>query len=206
MEATVRRLIVTFAFLIAITLMSLSTARAEEGLHTFGLQGGHVGLTDANLGTYGNNLGYGVFFDYAASDYLEIELSGLTSKHTNNSLSLAKTAISISALYMIDQIDIIIPYLKGGAEFDNHTQDALNPVTATSFSTTGFGLNVGAGAKFMASDSFSVGLDLTYHSMFETKIALANGTEAKGIQSYFTALLRLGLVFGDGGKRPGKTF
>jgi hypothetical protein len=118
MEQTLRRLIAVFAFLFAITLIGLSTAHAEEGHHSLGIQGGHVGLSDANLSAYGNNIGYGAFFDYAASDYLEIELGFLTSKHTNNSLSLSKNAYSLAALYIFDQVDIFIPYLRGGAKAD----------------------------------------------------------------------------------------
>ncbi|MDZ4678662.1 MAG: outer membrane beta-barrel protein [Oligoflexia bacterium] len=200
------RLIVVFTTLFILTLF-YKTAQAEEGHHALGFQAGHVGLSGDVGSRYGNALGWGVFADYAASDWLDFELGYLNSKHTNNSLSMTQNALSASILYNVDQFDLFIPYLRGGAEFVSANEDIVNPsnLVPSGYSTTAFGLDVGFGGKFLIGTNFMAGADFTYHSMFDSNVSLPNGTNAKAIQSYLTVMLRLGFVFGAE-KKEGKTF
>lgn len=194
------RLILVFSTLLLLFLaFENNFAHAEEGRHTLGAQAGQVGLLGDVGTTYGNALGYGVFFDYAASDWLELELNFLASKHSSNNLNLSQNAYAAYMIYNIDQLDAFVPYLKLGAEFVSHTQDlAGNTGTFSSGQfNSGFGLDVGAGGKFILGSNVSAGLDLTYHSVFDVSSTppLATASQ-KVIQSYYTVMFRLGFEFG----------
>src|SRR5437868_4994702 len=114
-----RRLIIVFTALLALTIVvHISNAQAEEGHHVLGVQAGEVGLSGDVGNTYGNALGYGAFFDYAASDWLELELSWIYSRHTGSNpvnastLNLNQNSYAIALLYDIDTYDIFTPYIK----------------------------------------------------------------------------------------------
>src|SRR4051812_49350048 len=110
------RLILVFSALLVIFLcLGAVDVNAEEGHHTLGVQAGQVGLSGDVGSTYGNALGLGGFFDYAASDWLELELSYLTSKHGSNNLNLIQNDYAAYMIYNIDTLDAFTPYLKGGA-------------------------------------------------------------------------------------------
>lgn len=203
--------------LIISTLVFVSGAYAEEGHHSFGVQAGEVGLSSDVGSIYGNALGSGLFFDYAASDYLEFELSWLNSHHSGsnptfgNPMSLTQNAYMVALQYDIETYDIFTPYLKGGAEFDNHGQDVINPTTQanTPVNTTGFGIDVGIGSKVDFTKYLMAGLDIMYHSMFTaTVIPAGTSTSVNTIESYFTVMLRVGFTFGaptgyqTGGAKP----
>ncbi len=200
------RFIVILVTLFILTAFNF-TAQAEEGHHVLGVQAGHVGLSGDVASRYGNALGFGAFFDYAASDMLDFEFGYLNSKHTSNSLSMTQNAMSMAILYNVDQFDIFIPYLRGGAEFVSANEDIVNPatLTASGYSTTAFGLDLGFGGKFVLGSNFMSGIDLTYHSIFDANVSLPNGTSTKALQSYMTVMLRFGYVFGES-KKEGKTF
>jgi hypothetical protein len=205
---SVRRLIVVFATLFLLTVFfGVESVHADEGRNTLGIQAGQVGLSGDVASAYGNALGFGVFFDYAASDWLEFELSYLNSRHTKNSFGYSQNVIGAGVLYNVDQFDIFVPYLRGGAEFISVSADLPSPVVPAAHSTTGFGLNVGVGGKFLLGNNFMTGLDLTYHSAFESSITPPGGTSTKVIQGFTTIMLRLGYVFdGGGSSNPNKTF
>jgi hypothetical protein len=205
---SVRRLIVVFAALFLLTVFfGVEDVRAEEGRHTVGVQAGQVGLSGDVANFYGNALGWGLFFDYAASDWLEFEVSYLNSRHTKNSAGYSQGVFGAGVLYNIDQFDIFVPYLRGGAEFISVTGDLPSPVTLASYSTTGFGLAVGVGGKFLLGENFMTGLDLTYHSAFDASVTPTGGSSTKILQSFTTIMLRLGFVFDGGGSgNPNKTF
>ncbi len=212
---TTLRLIYVFSTLLLITLiLNISDANAEEGHHTLGVQAGEVGLSGDVGNIYGNALGGGLFFDYAASDYLELELSWLTSHHTGSNsgvfgsppLSLTQNSYMVALQYNIDTLDIFTPYLKGGAEFINHGQDVINPQTLANSpaNTTGFGLDIGVGSKVDVGSHLMAGLDLLYHSIFTTTYTPPNSpASVNTIQSYFTVMLRLGYSFGETGYHTG---
>lgn len=195
-----------FNFTFAIVLIFVSgiphSLRAEDGRHTFGVQSGQVGLLQDVGSTYGSALGYGAFFDYASSDWLELELSFLASKHSLGNLNLTQNSYNASVIYNIDELDSFTPSFKVGAEFVTHSQDIYsNNLTASpsvvSSNNTGFGLLIGAGGKFMLGSHFSAGLDITYHSLFDVLVTPpGNSSSQKVIQSYYTLLLKIGYVFG----------
>jgi opacity protein-like surface antigen len=176
---------------------------ADEGHHTIGVQAGQVGLSGDVGNTYGSALGAGAFFDYAASDWLELELSFLTSRHSGNSLSLTQNDYAAAMIYNVDTIDAFTPYLKGGAEFVTHAQDVIVPNTVvnsvlTSQNYTGFGLDLGFGGKFQMGTRFSAGLDFTYHSLFDVSATPPGAASSqKVIQSFYTVLLKFGYNFGS---------
>ena len=193
------RLILVFSALLVMFLcLGAVDVNAEEGHHTLGVQAGQVGLAGDVGSAYGNALGVGGFFDYAASDWLELELSYLMSRHSSNNLNLTQSDYAAYMVYNIDTLDAFTPYLKGGAEFVGHTQDITVPSgILTSQNYTGFGLNIGLGGKFQFGSTFSSGLDVVYHNMFDVS-ATPPGAPAsqKVIQSFYTVMLRFGFSFG----------
>jgi opacity protein-like surface antigen len=193
-----KRLIFVFGTLLALTIfLETSGVQAEEGHHTFGVQAGEVGLTQDVGTTYGNALGGGLFFDYAASDFLEFELNWLSSHHSNNNLNLTQNAYAAAVQIDIETYDIFTPYIKGGAEFVQHSQDITSGTTTSNYNTTGFGLDLGAGARVDFTKHLMAGLDFTYHSLFNTTVT-PNGANysINTIESYFTVMLRFGFTFG----------
>jgi opacity protein-like surface antigen len=205
-----KRLIFVFATLLALTiLVDVNQAEAEEGHHSLGVQAGEVGLSSDVGNIYSNALGMGAFFDYAASDFLEFELSWINSHHTGtnplnaSTLNLQQNAYALALQYNIDTYDIFTPYIKGGAEFVTHTQDIVGANNQTgSYSTTGFGLDAAAGCKVNFTQNLMAGLDLTYHSIFTASVTpTGNFNAVNTIESYFTVMLRFGFTFG-GEKAP----
>jgi len=198
-----RRLIYVFSTLLALTVfLGIENANAGEGQVTVGAQAGEVGLGGDVGNTYGSALGVGAFFSYAASDFLEFELGWLSSKHSGNGLNLAQNAYNLDIIYDVDQFDIFVPYIKGGAEFVTHQQDIVNvsPAGITSTNLTGFGLNVGLGARVDLGKNFMTALDFDFHNIFNTTVTPIGGSGSiNAIQSYFTVLLRFGFAFGGGG-------
>jgi opacity protein-like surface antigen len=214
---TTRRLIFVFSTLLFVTLMlNVSGARAEEGHHTFGVQGGQEGLTSDVSTGFSNALGIGAFFDYAASDYLEFELSWINSTHPGGgtivengqtfaigTTNLVDNSFMLALQYDIDTYDIFTPYLKGGAEFA--TASVNIPGSVGNLSTTGFGLDIGVGSRVELGSNFMAGLDFMYHSMFTASATVPNsgGASVNLIESYYTVMLRLGFTFGSGGYHTG---
>ena len=190
---------ITVTALLALLSLSSFYVHAEEGRHVIGVQGGHVGMTQKVGEDYGSALGYGAFFNYAGSDFLELQLNYLQSKHTRNNLNLDQKVFGISALYIIDQIDAFVPYAKGGAEFISHTQDIENQTTATtaSYNSQAFGLLLGAGTQFLIGSNMMAGLDFAYHSVFEATTTVG-ARNVPTIQSFFTVMLQFGYRFGSG--------
>ncbi len=192
------RLIAVFIALLFLALAFESEmAFSEEGRHSVGFQAGQVGLTNDVGLVYGNALGWGLFFDYAASDWLEFELDYLNSKHSSNSLSLAQSTYEAAVLYNVDQIDVFIPYIKCGAEFVGHTQDLVSSGGIKSYEANAFGLDLGFGGKILLGKSFMSGVDFAYHGIFDASVTPAGAATTKAAQSYFTVMLRLGFVFGS---------
>src|SRR5258708_2446441 len=113
----IRLLFILSALFFLTAFFGIDFAHSEEGHHSIGIQAWQVGLTSDFGSLYGNALGYGAFFDYASSDWLEFELSYLTSKHTSNNLNYTQGVYGLSVIYNVDQFHILIPYLRGGAEF-----------------------------------------------------------------------------------------
>lgn len=209
MNTQVRVTLVTFALLIL--CLNPVKAFATEGHHTLGIQGGEEMLTSDVGGNFSNALGFGAFFDYAASDYLEFELSWINSSHplTNSTLNINGVSVPVSSFslvdnsfmlalqYDIDTYDIFTPYLKGGAEF---TSASMNIPSSGTLSSTAFGLDIGFGARADLGSNFMAGLDLLYHSMFTGTATLAGSSTAVNVvESYYTVMLRLGYAFGEGG-------
>jgi opacity protein-like surface antigen len=203
-EDIMSRLILVFsALLIMFICLGAADSNADEGRHTLGVQAGQVGLS-SDVGTvYGNALGVGAYFDYAASDWLELELSFISSKHSQNNLNLTQNDYAAYMVYNIDTFDAFTPYLKGGAEFVGHTQDIPNVNVlggvSTNQSYTGFGLGFGIGGKFQIATHFSAGLDVLYHDIF-TVSATPPGAisgSVNVIQNFYTVMLRLGFTFGN---------
>lgn len=180
-----------------VAILFSASAPAEEGRHTLGLEAGHVALGGDVGSMYGNAVGGGIFFRYAASDFLEFEINLMGSRHSQNSLSLKQNSLGLAVLYNIDQFDIFVPYVKGGAEFVGHTQDLPSPVNPASYESNGFGLIIGAGAQVLLGANFMTGLDLTYHSIFDTTVTPTGGTATKAIQPYTTVMLQVGFRFGS---------
>ena len=212
MQNGITRFIYLLAVLLALTVfMQVQTVQAEEGKTILGAQAGEVGLSQDVGATYGNALGLGAFLEYGASDFLEFQLSWLNSYHSSNGLSLNQNAYAMDAVWDIDQFDIFTPYLEGGAEFVTHTQTIANPASPTSiapYNSTGFGLNVGAGAKLDLGSHLMAGLDFIYHNMFTATVTPpGSSTSVNAVESYFTVLLRLGISFDSGNSylnRPDK--
>src|ERR1700722_545978 len=154
-----RLILISTIFLAFVFFVRNPKALADEGKLTFGAEAGEVGLSQDVGSTYGNALGAGAFFTYAPSDFLDFQLSWLTSHHTSNNLNLVQNAYIADLIYKVDQFDIFTPYIEGGAEFVGHTQDVLNTSTGTtsSSSNTGFGLNIGFGAKVDLGKNFQTG-------------------------------------------------
>ena len=196
-----KRLIFVFAMLLMMFLvLDVNEAFAEEGRHSLGIQGGQVGLFQDVGSTYGSALGAGAFFDYASSDWLELELAYLGSRHSLNGLSLNQSSYTASMIYNIDELDAFTPYLRLGAEYVSHTQDVwtntlTGPPGISSTNNSGFGLDMGLGGKFMVGNNFSAGLDVIYHSVFDVSVTPLGSNSQKVIQSYYTVLFRLAYVF-----------
>jgi opacity protein-like surface antigen len=195
-----KRLIFVFTALLLLTfLFQVEAAQAEEGRHYLGVQAGQVGLTGDVGSAYGSALGVGAFFNYAASDFLEFQLSWLTSHHSSNNLALTQNSYALILQYNLDQLDIFTPYIEGGAEFASHVQDIPGLSGNASYNTTAFGLDLGIGAKVDLGKSFMTGLDFTYHNIFDASATPPGLSAVKAIQSYFTVMLRFGFVFGGSG-------
>src|SRR5262249_211139 len=71
-------------FSAALTIILSEAAMAEEGHHTIGAQAGNVGLAGDVGNAYQNSIGAGLFFDYAASDWIEMEVGWLNSHHSGS--------------------------------------------------------------------------------------------------------------------------
>jgi opacity protein-like surface antigen len=172
-------------------------AMAEEGKHVIGVQAGHVGQQGNTVGPmYGNGLGYGVFFNYAGSDFLEFQMGFLSSRHTRDGLELSQHALSAAAQYNIDQLDIFVPYAKGGAEFVFHNQSLQHPQGwKQEVSPMAFGLLVGIGTQLLVSQNFMTGLDITYHPVFDASSSVG-GVNYATVQSYLTVLVQFGYRLG----------
>jgi len=210
---TTRRLIFVFSALLFVTLMlNVTGAYAEEGHHTLGIQAGEELLSNDVSSNFSNALGFGAFFDYAASDYLEFELSWINSSHPSygttvingssvGSYNLVNNSFIAALQYDFGTLDIFTPYVKGGAEFTTASENV--PVIGT-LSSTAFGLDLGFGAKADIGSNLMAGLDLMYHNMF-TGTATIPGTTGtiNVIESYFTVMLRFGYSFGEGGYHTG---
>ncbi len=198
---------------LAIALLSCGPmAFAEEGVHSIGVQGGQVTLTNDWGSPYGNALGGGVLYRYAASDYLELELGWLNSKHNSNangsSISLNQNAFNVDVLYDFDVLDILVPYIKGGVDYVTHTQDVVGPFSNLyNQNYNGFGLNIGFGGDFLLSKRLTAGLDFTYHNIFTAQTTSLSATPVNVIGSYFTVMAHLLFRFGDASStNPHKTF
>ncbi len=173
-------------------------ALAEEGHHSIGIQGGQVLLSGDVASTYGNALGLGAFFNYAASDWLEFQLGWLNSKHTTTAngqnVAMTQNAFNADILYDIDQFDVFVPYVKGGVDLVTHSpQDVVGTTgNLSGQSYSGFGLNLGIGGQFILGKNFFTGLDITYHSIFDVSTSAPGASSVKVLQSFTTVLVQMG--------------
>jgi opacity protein-like surface antigen len=196
-----RRLILVFSALLALLIyFEANSAFADEGHHTLGVEGGQVGQSGDVSTLYGNALGYGAFFKYAASDFLEVEFEYLHSQSNQNNLNHNQNSLGLTAIWDLDVWDIFVPYLKGGAEFVSASNDYPSlGLPATGVSANGFGLDVGLGAAVLLGNNFMTGLDFTYHDIFDVSVTPPGyPNSVKAIQPYWTVLLQIGFMFGGG--------
>jgi opacity protein-like surface antigen len=189
-------------FLILVALSFSQILFAEEGIHSVGLRGGQTLLSSDWGSPYGNALGAGLLYRYAASDWLEVELGYLNSKHSGTAnggnVGLSQNAFSVDVLYNIDTFDILVPYIKGGVEYVTHTQDvAGTSANLGNQSYNGFGLNIGAGGDFIISKKFAAGIDFTFHDIFTVQSSGFSGNgPVNVIGNYYTVMAHALFRFG----------
>lgn len=193
--------------LTTLVLLAATNAFAEhrEGQSSVGLQGGQVNLGGEVASQYNNALGWGLYYQYATSPKLWFEMSYLNSKHTGSAngqtLSMTQYDFAGSMLYYFDDFYAFYPYVKGGVDFVLHApQDVAGTFANRTYdSINGFGLSFAVGGEFEVTTNMFVGLDLTYHNIFDVAAAAPGNPNAKAIQNFTTLMARVGFKFGGEG-------
>ena len=185
------------------TVFLATTAFAgEPGGSNVGLQAGQITLNGDVATWYTNSLGWGAFYQYVVTDTVTFELAYANSSHTGtaNSAALKMTQHSLTGdlLYTFKSMYGVLPYLKGGVDFVIHApQDVPGVGSNTQYNNLStFGLNLGLGAEYMLTEQTGVGLDLTFHNIFDTAVSAPNAVNVKAIQGFSTVLARFVFKFG----------
>ncbi len=152
-----------------------------------GIQAGQVGLLQDVGGRSGNAVGFGAFFNFAASEDLMFEIGYLSSQHTR----LSHSEVPIGINYYFENSEKLAYQALAGATFISHSLQE-HPVD---LSSSGFGLYIGAGLDLDVSNSLKSGVQLRYVKGFEQTVQLATGERIASIQDHYTLMLRLAYEF-----------
>jgi len=181
--------------LLSVFASSIALA-ANDAQSQLGLQIGNVSLTgDVTNSGLSNGIGYGAFYDFAASDMFELDLGLLYSSHTGNNngvnTKLTQTDADIAAKFVFANYDVINPYGLVGVDLISRSLDLG---TAGSGSGSGFGLDFGLGADLMLSEQWMAGLLYRYVWAFEQTTTIG-GNSVKIIQPFNVIVAKLGFRF-----------
>jgi len=168
--------------LVLFFILSMNTLSADEGDFSFGLNFGQSIFASDSMDVFGGNaLAYGAYFSFAPSDIIGLVLNfnySPYSKNTNEADLLYGTlAVQVKSSY-----DMLIPFFGAGLGFYRNTISGIEEG-----SSTGFGINFGAGLDILVLDKMTVGFATNYHSVFNQDI---NGT--KSLSDFFDIMLRVG--------------
>jgi len=178
-----------FVFLFA-TLFLVSSAYADQGDFSFGLDAGQVGLTGAGTSSYGSNgFGFGGYLTYAASDLFDLDMNMIYSPHSNAGNSSNATYGTLGLKFGMS-FDKILPYLTGGIGFYHNSVDFVG----VSDSASAFGFNIGGGLDVELGSRVRIGLLVRYHPIFGK--SLSSGRT--GVDDMWDALFKIGYLFKSG--------
>ena len=159
-------------FVLLLTLAS--TSPAVEAL-VVGGQVGHVGLTGST--GYGNAIGFGGALGVRVNPILDLVANLQHSSHSGGTNGFSQTVTFLSAGFRFWEINDFELGVDGGPGFY---------FLKTASSDTKFGLHAGVHGDVVVDELIRVGVGWTWHGVF-------SGT------NYWTAMLRVGLLFGLGG-------
>ena len=184
------------SLLVSACLALSVSALAADPQSQVGLQLGNVALTgDVTNSGLSNAIGYGAFYDFAASDVFELDMGLLYSQHTGTSgalnTKLTQTDLNIDAKWILVNYDVINPYGLAGVDILSRNLDLG---AGGSGSASGFGLNVGLGVDLLLSEQLMAGLLFKYVYAFEQSTTIG-GASVKIMQPYNTILARVGFRF-----------
>ena len=172
---------------VIIVFLSVNAFGFDEGQIRLGVQGGHVGLLQDVGSTHGNGLGLGALVGYLATDDLAFELSYTISNHDN----LVHSDFATGVNYYFNNFESFYLYGSGGVNFVNHK------LTLIKKSSGAFGLYGGLGADVEVGTKFLAGLQVLYHSVFDSSVkATPSSPSQAAIQDFLTVYFRLQLGIG----------
>ena len=176
----------SFFTILIVTLLLASSAFADQGDLSFGLDTGQVGFSGTGMSAYGTNgFGFGGYFSYAASDLFDLDFNMLYSPHSGSKATYGTLALKFGMAF-----DQLIPYITSGIGF---YRNSIN-VAGVSGSANAFGFNIGGGLDVDLGSFVRIGLLVRYHPVFGK--GLSSGTA--GVDDMWDALFRVGFLFKTG--------
>jgi hypothetical protein len=169
---------ILYGALFLIILLFGTHAKALEGLY-LGAEVGNVGLTGDMKTFFNNALGFGVDLGLKTSSPIDVTLSFQTSSHSGiTDLSLYAPFVSADIhVGQTSDLDFIVSVGPGFYTFK-----------AGGVSSTKFGIQGGGAVDVLVDEKLKVGLGFRFHGVF--------GSDAGSTGSYWTAMARLGYIFG----------
>ena len=183
----------------------------SPGSNNLALDLGQVFLMGGLGSQYADSIGTQLHYTYGVSNLFAFDSSAGYSQHSNGLYSLA-TVLSGMRLNMA-WYDKIVPYLNFGLGFyspsyrdvttaptSGSSSSGISSTTAaastpTSLSAILFGIHMGPGIDLELNKNLFFGAALTFHQMFGTTQALANGTAFNLGGTYTSFFLHLGVTF-----------
>ena len=177
-----------FVFLF-FTFLLVSSAYADQGDLSFGVETGQVGFAGSNMGAYGTNgFGFGGYLSYAASDFFDLDFNMIYSPHSSG-VNSSNATYGTLALKFGMSFDQLLPFLTAGAGFYHNSVN----FSGVSDSSTAFGFNLGGGLDVELGSMVRIGLLVRYHPVFGRSAGGITGSD-----DMWDALLRIGVLFKTG--------
>lgn len=166
-------------------------ANAESGdnnitRHAVGVDLGQVFLHGNNYGNkFNNSLGFGLRYNYAASDIFELEADISGSNHSDNAFKIMYSTLGLKTNFIY--YDKLVPFATLGLGFYK-PRIQVQGDTATK---TAFGMRFGMGADLLLNEHVSIGVMMNYRNVFSSNAKLTNGTQFDISGAFSNFLMRL---------------
>ena len=166
-------------------------ANAESGdnnvsRHSIGIDLGQVFLHGNNFGKkYNNSLGFGLRYNYAASDIFELEADFSGSNHSENALKIMYSTLGLKTNFIY--YDKLVPYATVGLGFYKPRIQVQNDIATK----TAFGMRLGLGADLLLNEHVSIGVMMNYRNIFSSNAKLLNGNQYDVSGAFTNFLMRL---------------
>ncbi len=146
---------------------------------------------------YNDNIGGQIHYTYGVSNLFGFDTSLGYSEHSDGQFSM--TTLLTGLRTNLAWYDKVVPYLVFGLGFYKPSYQVLvnngGVVTNSSVSPILFGVHLGPGIDLELTDQLFFGAALTFHDVFGSSRAAANGSQIDVGGTYTSFLLHAGVTF-----------